>query len=756
MYPGDLTNSQCAAVTHRDGPLLVLAGPGSGKTRVITRRIAHLVESGVPPSQILAITFTNKAAGEVQERIERLLPGTFIWATTFHKFCARVLRQYGEAVGVRSNFSILDAGDQRQAIKHVMRDLGIDPVHYTPERVAYRISNAKNDMLTAESFRDQYAQRRGNYWDAIIAQVYPDYQKWLFEANSLDFDDLLLHTAVMLQENPELRKTLDARYRYILVDEFQDTNAAQYGIVAALSKDYPNLCVTGDPDQSIYGWRGARIENILKFERDFPRAKVIRLEQNFRSTGAILRSADALIANNLKRKVKRLITDNPEGEPVRLLCYDDAAAEARGIAGIVRELVGTGEFDWGDIAIFYRVNALSRQLEEAFRRERIPFQLASGFSFYERAEVKDLLSYLRLVHNPADRAAFLRVVNTPLRGLGETSQRRLVRWADSAKLTLLEAAARASDVPELSARAAKGFKAFAHLIEEFSLADSGSVAALLEHIIDGTGYRRGLLGSASEKDRDRLANIDELVASANQYDEEAGNEPTLEGFLEAAALVNETDRLESTSGRVTMMTLHAAKGLEYAAAFIVGVEDGLIPHERAKRDQDGNTLREVEEERRLLFVGMTRAKQRLFLTQCSVRAIHGRNLPTIVSPFLREFEFEAVDLQGSGELLEPDWPEDMMEIDVSADRDETADEKAIVLPKLMSGADLLNGTRLGIEVPHAYTVGMQVRHPRYGLGTVTRIGFVGARRTVTVQFDEEERIQNFIASKAPLQPVGGR
>ncbi|MCA9113111.1 MAG: UvrD-helicase domain-containing protein, partial [Planctomycetaceae bacterium] len=379
----DLTPSQRQAVSHIDGPLLVLAGPGSGKTRVVTRRIAHLVESGVPPSQILAITFTNKAAEEMSERVKAILPAARVWVSTFHRFCARLLRRHAWVVGLESNYTILDTGDQKTAMRRVMHDLDLDPVHYTPDRIAWHISTAKNDLVTAEMYARRYEEQIGDHWQATVARVYPAYQKWLLDSNAVDFDDLLLHVAVMLAEHEELRNDLDERFRYVLVDEYQDTNIAQYQIVRALSQQFPNLCVTGDPDQSIYGWRGARIANILRFEQDYPDAKVIRLEDNFRSTRAILRSADALITHNTQRKDKRLITQNPEGESVKLLRFPDSHLEADGIARQIREQVEAGEREWTDFAIFYRVNALSRQLENALMRHRVPFQVAAGVAFYD-------------------------------------------------------------------------------------------------------------------------------------------------------------------------------------------------------------------------------------------------------------------------------------------------------------------------------------------------------------------------------------
>ncbi|MEZ6054988.1 MAG: UvrD-helicase domain-containing protein [Planctomycetaceae bacterium] len=747
----DLTPSQRQAVSHFDGPLLVLAGPGSGKTRVVTRRIAHLVESGVPPSQILAITFTNKAAEEMSERVKAILPAARVWVSTFHRFCARLLRRHASVVGLESNYTILDTGDQKTAMRRVMHDLDLDPVHYTPDRIAWHISTAKNDLVTAEMYARRYEEQIGDHWQATVARVYPAYQKWLLDSNAVDFDDLLLHVAVMLAEHEELRNDLDERFRYVLVDEYQDTNIAQYQIVRALSQQFPNLCVTGDPDQSIYGWRGARIANILRFEQDYPDAKVIRLEDNFRSTRAILRSADALITHNTQRKDKRLITQNPEGESVKLLRFPDSHLEADGIARQIREQVEAGEREWTDFAIFYRVNALSRQLENALMRHRVPFQVAAGVAFYDRTEIKDMLGYLRLVYNAADRAAFLRVVNKPLRGLGKTSQDRLVAWAAREGVDFIEAARRATEIPKLSKRAVSAFRKFAEMLDDFSLADAGSVENQLTSIIERTGYTKPWEGSPVETEQQQLANVQELVSAARQFDATFADETSLEGFLEQTCLVNETDSLDKTSGQVTMMTLHAAKGLEFPVVYIVGVEEGLLPHERATRENDP---RELEEERRLLFVGITRAQEKLSLTETARRSFRGRDMMTIRSPFVSEIECETVDCMD--EAFMPEWQQQQLQESLAKRRESSEDQPLIFdnKPMLMTAADLLNGVKKSIDIPFGFRQGMLVRHPRYGRGTVTATDGHGPRRTVTVKFEDSELTKTFHAAKSPLQPIG--
>ncbi|MCH7688805.1 MAG: ATP-binding domain-containing protein, partial [Planctomycetes bacterium] len=520
----------------------------------------------------------------------------------------------------------------------------------------------------------------------------------------------------------------------------------------------------GDPDQSIYGWRGAQIDNILRFERDYPNAVVVRLEQNFRSTKQILRAADSLIVHNVHRKAKSLVTENPEGEPIRLPLFEDGRQEADCIAAEIRSMVESGERTYSDFALFYRVNALSRELEQALARHRVPFQVASGVAFYQRAEVKDMLAYLRLVHNPADRTAFLRIVNTPRRSIGKTTQSRLAEWADAQGLTLLEAAAQAEEHPNFSKRSVKALQAFADFITEFSLADSGSVEALLQTIIGRTGYTLPWQDSLLEQDQQRLANVMELVTAARQYDEMFADDPTLEGFLEAAGLAGEVDNVDESAGQVILMTLHAAKGLEFPVVYLIGVEQNLIPHERAIQT---DSLRDMEEERRLLFVGMTRAEERLVLTRTRMRNVRGRPLDSIPSDFLFEMNLEIDDgfLDQSGLQTEfGDEPDDPESDDpsvhpeqpdcLSLENSKPNENGPGKLPKLMTGADLLERTSESVDVPRGFSVGMQVRHPQYGLGKVVTVRGFAKRRTVSVEFDNDCGNKTFQISKCPLQPVG--
>ena len=799
----DLTPSQRAAVEHFEGPLLVVAGPGSGKTRVITRRIARLIERGVHPHEILAITFTNKAARVMSERVQDLLPRSFVWVSTFHRFCARLLREHASVVGLSSNYSIYDVSDQLTVLKGVLQDLDFDAAHFPPAKLLGRISKAKNDLITADQFLARHAQSVGTHMDAVVARVYPAYQRRLLEANAVDFDDLLMHVARMLGEHDELRLSLDERYRFILVDEYQDTNRAQYQIVAALSQREPNLCVTGDPDQSVYGWRGAQIENILRFEQDFPRVKLIRLEENFRSTPEILATADELIRHNERRKPKRLIATRASGGPVEMRMYLDGQDEAMSITAEIHSLVKSGKRQWSDFALFYRVNSLSRSLETALSRWKVPYQVAGGLAFYERAEIKDILAYLRLIENPQDRIAFLRVVNAPTRGVGKSSLDRFLKWADAAGVELLAAARHSERVPQLSKKAAVGLRSFAALIDELTDlaanpfgdnagstefhfeddADSpaadepefGPVATVVRAVLDRTGYYRQYEGSLDEDEIQRKSNVDELLSSAVLYDRqiaETEEVATLGGFLETASLAQDVDSLDQDAGAVTLMTLHAAKGLEFPDVYLVGVEQNLIPHERSLRENDRTQL---EEERRLLFVGITRARERLVLTQTQRREMHGRTLSTITSDFQRELLVERRDCTGGDafpsspdtDSVDPDtssFQETYVEYRDASSRSDhrtgsrksrTANSrKAKGKPHLTTAAALESGTVQGVSLPIGFSIGMQVRHPRYGLGTVVDVSGYSRMRTVTVDFDADQRRESFIAAKCPLQPVG--
>jgi DNA helicase-2/ATP-dependent DNA helicase PcrA len=774
----DLNDAQRAAVEHGDGPLLVLAGPGSGKTRVVTRRIVRLMERGAAPQAILALTFTNKAADEMKRRVQALAPGCHVWVSTFHRFGARLLREHAALAGLSPNFTIYDADDARSTLRRAMESAGIQAAKASPDRIASAISQAKNQLITPENFRP----RRGSFVSEIAAEAYPVYQARLLANSAVDFDDLLLHVALLLRDNPELRQALDARFRYVLVDEYQDTNHAQYEILRGLAVDHPNVTATGDPDQSIYGWRGADIKNILQFEADFRGAQVVRLEQNYRSTPNILSVADELIGHNVRRKRKALFTHRPAGLPVRLARYADEKAEARGIVEAIRGRIAEGRRP-SEFAVFYRINALSRTLEKEFRRGGIPFQMVRGVEFLQRREVKDVLAYCQLINNPRDETALLRVVNTPPRGIGRKTIDLLAEHAARRGETLLDAVHGARGTPGLGARAVKSLEAFSALIRRLSDADQGSVSGLIEEILQRSGYREFVQQEDSEEGASRLANVEELLTDARQFDEDYGSEGSLELYLEKTWLVNDVDDWEGDADKVTLMTLHAAKGLEFPVVFIVALEQGILPHERSRED-----LEQLEEERRLLFVGITRAADELQLSFTGRREFRGRSLSSIPSDFLLEVPRDALELRidqpafddadagdamafddAHGDDFSPgdDFPpEDFVQVrrdaSISAAAAPARDRRPAppprpALPALTTAAQLA-----GVPVetrpagpqrhPESFAEGMIVSHPVHGPGKIVGLSGTGAKRQATVRFAAAGE-RKFVLIYSDLRPV---
>jgi DNA helicase-2/ATP-dependent DNA helicase PcrA len=564
----DLTPAQREAVTHLRGPLLILAGAGSGKTRVITRRVAYLLQQGVRPGNILAITFTNKAAGEMRQRVEAIVPGSRVWISTFHSLGARLLRQYAERLGLDRNYTIYDTSDRAKLVKIALEDAGLDNARFTPDTIAGAISKAKNQLLSPE----RYAAQAGDFYAQTVAQVYPIYEKRLREANAMDFDDLLYWPALVLKNDQELRAELDERFRYVLIDEYQDTNMAQYAIARALSVDHPNLCVVGDPDQSIYKFRGSDIRNILDFERDFPDARVLTLSTNYRSTKSILRAASQLIAHNKQRKPKDLVTDNPTGLPVTVLTFETGLDEAEGIAKRIREAVESKKRHYGDFAVFLRVNALTRGLETAFVKHRVPFQIVKGLAFFDRKENRDVLAYLRLLLNPRDDLSFLRAVNEPARGIGKVTLEHLRAYAEPRELGLLDAASQVSRIPAIKGKAARSLADFAKLIQELGQLKEAQPDEVIRQVLDKSGYRRMLMDSHDEEDEDRLANIEELITAAKQFAAE-DNTRTIGDFLENITLASDVDGWDQRQDSVSR-GLHGGAGAGAVAARAQPGQDG--------------------------------------------------------------------------------------------------------------------------------------------------------------------------------------
>jgi DNA helicase-2/ATP-dependent DNA helicase PcrA len=731
----DLTDAQREAVTHFEGPLLILAGAGSGKTRVITRRVAHLLQEGVKPWNILAITFTNKAAGEMRQRVAALVPNSRVWISTFHSLGARLLRQYPDHFGLDRNFTIYDQNDRNRLVKQAMESAGIADGRITPDRIEGAISKAKNQLLTPPA----YAAKAHDFFTQTVAHVYPFYEKKLRDANAADFDDLLLKPALALKSNAELRAMLDERFRFVLIDEYQDTNSAQYGIARGLSRDYPNLCVVGDPDQSIYKWRGSDIRNILDFERDFPDAKVIMLDRNYRSTKAILHAASVLISQNKQRKKKDLVTENPDGEPVRVLTFETGLDEAESISRRIHAAVETDGRHYRDFAVFLRVNALSRALEQAFVQQRVPYQIVKGLAFFERKENRDVLAYLRLLLNTRDDLSFLRAVNEPSRGIGKVSIEHLQAYATPREMSLLAAAEEVSKIPAIKGKAAKALFDFAKLIRELGTLIEGAPDEIIRQVLDRSGYRLMLHESGLEEDQERLANIEELITAARQFAAEDSSH-TLGDFLENITLASDVDGWDQEQDRVSIMTLHSAKGLEFPVVYMAAVEQNLLPHERSLTDQG-----DLEEERRLCFVGMTRAKEELFLTLAKTREFRGQTVYTIPSMFLEELptDVQCQDMGGGTNWSTADrWRSGGRAAD-------SGWNDAGVIPRRKEKFENFPFTGTPSKAAGKYVEGMMVRHDMYGTGRVTEVTGYGALRKVKVRFSSGERA--FIADMAKLE-----
>ena len=761
-----LNDAQRTAATHIHGPMLVLAGPGSGKTRVVTHRIAHLISEGVRPEEIVALTFTNKAADEMRRRVADLVGPQPVEMGTFHRFAARLLRRHARLVGLTSDYSILDPDDAHALLKRAAKRSGLPMTHLPIDRIAGIISRAKNDLRTPESFEPRW----GHPADEVAGKIWPVYQRMMLECNAVDFDDLLAHVATLLVDHPDLRSSLDSRYRFVLVDEYQDTNAVQYCIVRGLSIDHPNLAVTGDPDQAIYGWRGASIRNILEFERDYPSARIVKLERNYRSTANILAAADRLIANNTRRKVKRLVTEAPPGEKIRIVLDSTSHDEADRIADEIAGAVRGGHRGLGDYCILFRTNALSRSLEVALRSRGLPYQLVRGLEFFKRREIKDVLAWLRLLRNPRDDEAFLRVVNVPPRGVGKQSLDRIAEWSAERGVCLLEGAAAAAGCPGLSKRAQSALGQFARLFDGLAADSRGSVGTLVAAVLERTGYREMLEADEEDEGEDRIANVEELITVARDVDEaiakagRPGDDDALGAFLERTALVSDTDDWDSAADRVSLMTLHAAKGLEFKVVYLVALEEGICPHERSVDHPD-----QLEEERRLVFVGITRGREEVHASCSRIRDYRGQRRINAPSLFLTELVGDETVLSGpeapssTAVPRAAGWPprsgwDETSQIDPRAD--EEATHVAIDFPDAGEMDEHPPAGRrpsvFGREGPESvvavpYAEGQRVRHAEYGEGVIERIGGTGAKAIGTIHFDGDEIRRTFILAHAPLE-----
>jgi DNA helicase-2/ATP-dependent DNA helicase PcrA len=731
----DLNPPQRQAVEHGEGPLLVIAGAGSGKTRVLTRRVAYLVATGLAkPSEILAITFTNKAAQEMRERVEQLVGGVsrLMWVMTFHSACARILRANAERLGYKRSFTIYDEADSLRMIKRCMADAEIDPKRFPPRTVRAQISAAKNQLIDAHDFRE----RQGSFFEENVADVYELYERRMVAASAMDFDDLLVRTVNLMELFEDVRERYRRQFRWILVDEYQDTNRAQYRLLQLLAGEQRNITVVGDDAQSIYSFRSADVRNILGFERDFPGAEVVKLEQNYRSTGTILDAANALIANNREQKPKRLWTDAGRGDPVRIAQLDDEHAEARYVAGEIERLVSEEGYSREEIAVFYRVNAQSRVLEDTLVRYELPYQVIGGTKFYERAEIKDAIAYLSLLANPADAISFARVVNTPRRGIGEQTQARILSHANTTGEDVWEVMSRPESVPGLGTAAVKAVKRFAELMAGLRERAAGdSVARILEAVLHETGYLEALEAERTLEAEGRIENLQELVGVAEEFDRnrelEGDQEQTpLEEFLARISLYTDQDSLREGESLITLMTLHNAKGLEFEVVFMIGLEEGVFPHARAV--EEGN----LEEERRLCYVGITRARKRLYITSARRRSLHGTGGWNLPSQFLSEIPEELVERHDA--TTRTGWPGLSRETAGVWVRDEGGGGiRAPRRPQPRSE---------GID----FQVGDDVVHATFGEGVVTG---VEPDNVIVVRFRGDEGERKLMADYAPLKKV---
>ena len=743
-----LNEPQREAVYYTEGPLLILAGAGSGKTRVLTHRIAYLIEEkGVNPWNILAITFTNKAAGEMRERVDRLVGfgSESIWVSTFHSMCVRILRRHISLLGYDTNFTIYDADDQKTLMKDVCKLLQIDTKIYKERALLAAVSHAKNELVTPEEFR---LNAGGDFSQRKIAEVYEEYEKQLKANNALDFDDLLIKTVQLFQTQADVLEYYQERFRYIMVDEYQDTNTVQFELVRLLASKYRNLCVVGDDDQSIYKFRGANIKNILNFEQYFEDAKVIKLEQNYRSTSNILNAANAVIRNNAGRKDKTLWTDNGEGEKIQFRQFDSAYDEAEYIVDDIRKRVREKEYSYHDNVILYRTNAQSRMFEEKFVTANIPYKIVGGINFYARREIKDLLAYLKTVDNGKDDLAVRRIVNVPKRGIGLTSINRVQDYAAAYNIGFYDALRAVDLIPNIG-RGASKLESFVALIEHFKTdAEDMSISDLLKEIIEETGYIESLQAEDMVEAETRIENIDELLSKVAAYEEECEdrNEPaSLSGFLEEVALVADIDSLDEDTDYVVLMTLHSAKGLEFPNVYLAGMEDGLFPSYMTITADDPE---EVEEERRLCYVGITRAEKELTLTCARRRMIRGETQYNKMSRFLKEIPME---LLSTGAVFTKDKEEPEVKVSAYMQAKQAFKAKPFggSTPYSQSPAKSFGKpSGKGLD----YKTGDRVRHIKFGEGTVTAIIEGGRDYEVTVAFDTAGTKKMF-AAYAKLEKI---
>ncbi|MDP8262567.1 MAG: UvrD-helicase domain-containing protein [Candidatus Ancaeobacter aquaticus] len=712
----ELNLSQQQAVKHNRGPALVIAGAGTGKTTVLTYRICYLIQNGTNIDNVLAVTFTNKAANEIKSRVRKLVKhDNFKWIGTFHSICLKILRQEAELVGFGANFVIYDSADQRALIKICLKELGIEEAQYKPQAVQEHISRAKSRLI----WPDEYRSKRSQVRDAIIAKVYTLYQNKLRQCNALDFDDLIAYTVKLLMDNPRTLQKYQNMYKHVLIDEYQDTNCAQHKLVKLLSKHNGNVFAVGDEDQSIYGFRGAEVGNILDFKNSFTKTKLYKLEQNYRSTQTILRCANGLIGHNSERIGKTLWTKNEVGDKIMRNHAVSEHEEVELIVQSIKELYKKRRFSLGEMVVFYRVHALSRIIEEGFRRARIPYEIVGGVGFYGRKEIKDILAYLKLVVSSSDDVSFLRVINTPVRGIGQGSVKILAEYAKNHKMSLYAAAHIVAEIPKIPTKAKTAFEAFVKMIENLRLEKEDiNAGVMLKKIIDASGYVKALKEQKTADARARIENVNELKSAALEF-EERNDIKTTERFLEEISLFSDIDFFQEDDDKVTLMTIHAAKGLQFGVVFLVGMEKGIFPYVGSQYNGDG----ELEEERRLCYVALTRAKKLLYISSAQNRLLYGARLNNEISPFLTELPHQLLEEVSLFRKLQFD-PE-------KADHD-------------------VQPSKGKIRVNTSYAVGEKVKHLKFGKGKITKIYGQGEDMRLTIQFTKQPSPMLLMAKFANL------
>lgn len=722
---------QKEAVLHTEGPLLIMAGAGSGKTRAVTHRIAYLIqEKGINPYNILAITFTNKAASEMKERVQTLVEdgGSEVWISTFHSLCVRILRREADHIGYQRAFTIADTSERKTLMKRILKELNLDSKQFSPKAILASISNAKNELIDEKL----YAEQASDYWTETVAECYKMYQRELRQAEIMDFDDLIMQTVRLFKEHREVLGYYQTRFQYIHVDEYQDTNHAQYALVQLLADRLKNICVVGDADQSIYGWRGADMENILNFEKDYPEARTILLDQNYRSTKRILQAANDVITNNLNRRKKNLWTDNPEGEKITIYSGGTEREEARFVASTIKEkMADNSQLSYHDFAVLYRTNAMSRVVEETFVQSNIPYNIIGGTGYYDRKEIKDLIAYLTLIVNPADMMSFNRIVNEPKRGIGQATLDKLALAAEEMGWSLYETALNAVHT-NLSTRASGHLEAFARMIAELrQLADDVSITELVEAVLDKTGYLEQLEQERSLEAEARIENLREFYSVTKQFDESEREDKTLLAFLTDLSLLSPVDEVPLEESDVTLMTMHAAKGLEFSYVFIVGMEEGIFPLSRAAEEVD-----ELEEERRLAYVGITRAEQELYLTHARSRQLYGQTKRNPKSRFLSEI---------NESIVESNQLDSSSSTTIKQKR-----QSFFSRPK----ARQTRGKTISSSTTKTFNwqVGDKVKHQKWQVGTIVKISGEGNNQELDIAFPGLG-IKTLLASFAPIEKV---